>query len=637
MKKVSAIFVLLFCLSNQFLIANPNSIYSASSIPEDLKENAHTVVRYEKMTFDVKNVHKVEVRLKTVITILDKRSRANKIRESYDQAFETLDLKNIKIYDANGKVIRKIKSKEVSDHSSYSSSVFDDGRYKFVDASHNEYPYTIEYEYLKTSTMTMFYPTWFFANFEKSTEKSVIEIITPTDIKVRYQVNNIDVEVSENIVEGKRVYFASAENIKALVEEPMQPKFGSVIPHIRFAPDKFGLGGYEGDMSSWKSLGQFNYELNKGRDELSKEMAEKVYELTANAFTKEEKIEVLYRYLQENMRYVSIQLGVGGWQTFDAKYVEKNKYGDCKALTNFMKSMLLEADVEAYAALIYRGSKMFDIDKDFSCTNFNHVVLYVPDENEGIWLECTSTDLPPGVLGSDNENRYSLLIKPDGGELVKTPVSVANDNLLHSNIQMTIAQDGKANIAVDQKATGQQERRYRYFAFNESDEEIKKDFQNRLSLPSFKISELELMPSKTAAETQISLSLEVPKYASRGGKRLFISPNPINRITSVPREMSDRKLPISRKYAYMDIDVVTINIPNGYAVENIPHQDLSIETEFGKYSIKVEQKEQQLIYTRTMESKAFTLPKERYEDYRQFIKSVVKADKMKIVLVRNQP
>jgi hypothetical protein len=337
------------------------------------------------------------------------------------------------------------------------------------------------------------------------------------------------------------------------------------------------------------------------------------------------------------MRYVGIQLDIGGWQTFDAQYVEHNKYGDCKALTNFMKSMLKVAEVEAYAALIHNGSNNYNFTQDFSFTKFNHVILYVPDEKDGIWLECTSPDLPPGVIGSSNENRYALLIKPEGGELIHTPVSTGDDNLLKSDITITIAQDGTANIKATQKATGNQEGFYRYYARNESEEEIRKVFYKKLSLPSFKINHLELKPSTEKPETDIELDFEVPKYASRGGKRLFVSPNPINKFSNVPREMTDRTLPIENLRTFKDIDVVTVEIPNGYEVESIPQKDLRIDNDFGTYTIQFEEKENQLIYTRTMEVKQFSFGKERYEEYRQFLKEVIKADKMKVVLVRNQP
>lgn len=640
MKKLIIFSTLILLFLCNILIAQKTEIsYNAADIPEALKKDAHTVIRYEKTSFEVSNVNKAVTRYKAVITLLNKKSPYAEIGVGYNKMFNNLNLYNIRIYDANGKSVKKLKKSDISDHSAYSNSMFDNSRYKYARVAHDEYPYTIEYEYTETTSMTMFYPDWnIVKDFEISTEKSEFEIITPTSIKVRYKSKNIDLIPNETVESNKNHYHISTENIAAFVDEPIGPIDEKIFPHISFAPDKFGLGDYKGDMSSWKGLGKFSYELNKGRDELSDEMKTKVKELVKNAPSQEEKIKVLYHYLQENMRYVSIQLGIGGWQTFDAKYVERNKYGDCKALTNFMKSMLSEAEVEAYAALIYTGDKVGDLSSDFSSPDFNHVILYVPNgEKDGTWLECTSSDLPPGVVGSSSENRYALLIRPEGGELVRTPKSTKDDNLLISNISIKLTQDGTANIKVDQKATGHQDMRYRYFAFNESEDEIKKALRHSFSLPSFKIKDYTLTPSKETAETQIMLNLEVPKYAARGGKRMFISPNPINQLTYVPREMTDRKLPIETRYAFSDIDIVTIDIPEGYEVESVPQEALTVENDFGKYEIKFEQKGNQLIYTRKMERKLFTLPKERYEEYRKFLKTVTKTDKMKVVLVRNQP
>ena len=67
------------------------------------------------------------------------------------------------------------------------------------------------------------------------------------------------------------------------------------------------------------------------------------------------KVAVLYNYLQQNTHYVGIQLGIGGWQTYDAAYVATKKYGDCKALSNFMISLLKEAGIKGHAVVIKGG------------------------------------------------------------------------------------------------------------------------------------------------------------------------------------------------------------------------------------------------------------------------------------------
>jgi hypothetical protein len=94
----------------------------------------------------------------------------------------------------------------------------------------------------------------------------------------------------------------------------------------------FKLDNYKGDMSTWKGFGKFIYELSKGRDVLPDDIKQQVKSLTARASSDVEKIKILYDYLQKNTRYISIQLGLGGWQPFEATYVAKKGYGDCKAL-----------------------------------------------------------------------------------------------------------------------------------------------------------------------------------------------------------------------------------------------------------------------------------------------------------------
>jgi hypothetical protein len=513
-----------------------------------------------------------------------------------------------------------------------------DGRLKYVHAEQAEFPYTIEYEYTESSKMTMFYPRWQIQNYEVAVEKSEFEVIMAKGINVRYSARNT-IKEAKVTTEGKSIkYKFEATNLPALIKEPMSPVSDKVLPHVVFAPTLFSLDDYEGNMSDWENLGKFNHELNKGRDILSEEMNSMVKKLIADAETKEEKIKILYDYLQQNMRYVSVQLGIGGWQTFDAKYVEENKYGDCKALTNFMKSMLKAADIEAYAALIKTGTNQLDQDINFSIANFNHVILYVPEtEKEGIWLECTSSDLPMGTIGASNENKHALIIKPTNSQLIKTPTSNKDNNVLQSDIKLKLNKLGQANIIVKQKATGRQERIYRYFAFNESDEETQKMMRKKLDLPSFKINTLTFSPSKEKHETSINFDIDVPKYASKGGKRMFVNPNAINQISNVPRTIKDRKLPIENTYGYAYKDVVIFFIPDGYAIESMPKETILIENEFGKYEATFEQKGKTLIYTRIMERKAFSMPKESYETYRDFMKAIAKADKTKIVLVMNQP
>ncbi len=93
-------------------------------------------------------------------------------------------------------------------------------------------------------------------------------------------------------------------------------------------------------METWDNFGKWIQALNSGRQELPPATKAKIKELTAKAKTDEEKVKILYEYLQSKTRYVSIQLGIGGQQPFEASVVDQFGYGDCKALSNYMVAML---------------------------------------------------------------------------------------------------------------------------------------------------------------------------------------------------------------------------------------------------------------------------------------------------------
>lgn len=617
----------------------PDPTYAAAYIAPQLKENAHTVVREYKEVFKVNSLSNAVTRVKVAYTILNKKSDANIINLYYDKMKKVKWIKGA-IYDSRGKLIKKIKKSNLIDHSAISSSLYADNRALSYKAPQTSYPYTIAYEYEETTTTTMWYPTWVIQDdYGVSVEKSHFQIILPKNYKFRYKVKNVELKLKESTTKkGNTSYQWIAFNLKALEKEPFSPSYRDIFPMIRTAPNSFKIDDHRGDMSSWENLGRFNYDLNKDRDVLSPTMAAKVKELTKDATTQAEKINILYKYMQDNMRYVSVQLGIGGWQTFDAQYVEKNKYGDCKALTNFMKSMLKAVNITAHPALIRMGRSKSTQDEDFPSASFNHVILYVPSDSEETkeptWLECTSSNDPAGYIGEGTNDRFALVYSEKGGKLIKTPMLTPKENLLMYKTTIDILPNGDARIKSNQTEKGYQQDRLRQMSFYGNKEEQEKYLRESLDLPNFKINEYNIEPNKTEPITNTTLDILVNKYVSKAGKRIFIRPNAINRISYIPSKVSERQYPIVGSNSFLDKDEVIVNIPEGYKVESVPTKAFELKSEFGQYEITITQKENQLIYNRVLMIKNFNLPKEKYKDLRKFFKEVSKMDKLKVVLVQ---
>jgi Domain of Unknown Function with PDB structure (DUF3857)/Transglutaminase-like superfamily len=628
------ILLFIFSIINQTPFAQKVD-YSALTISGDLKKNANEIVRLDYTKFVVDSKKQATLHVKYVVTLLNGKSRGNTQYVSYADD-EKINELSASVYDAFGNLVERFKKKDFTDQSAIDgSTMYSDNRIKFIELKHNSYPYTVEIEYKKTFKGILFYPNCYIQHFNSSLEHLIYIAEVPKKLGLRYKSRNIDVEPDINQTEKTITYKWTIQNQPAFKSEEFMPSSDQILPFIEVSPLVFQYGQYVGDVTNWESFGKFFYTLGKGRDELSPEMATIVRELTAGLQTNEEKIEVLYGYLKENMRYVSVQLGIGGFQPFDAKYVEKNKYGDCKALSNFMLSMLKEAGITAEPGIIYRSEKKRTIvDENFPALFGNHMLIYIPAED--IWLECTSNDYPVNYLGASNDNRSVLLVSEEGGKLTTSPAFKPFDNTQSSVTEIKIAQDGSANIESTIKTKGPKHEIYRDIENQLTDEDFEKYFLRSTGLPAFNIEKLEVKAQKESPEAQLDYHLKVPRYATKAGKRLFIPVNKLNVFDNVPSPNEKRIHPIEVIRGYYEVDEISFALPEGYEVESIPNATIDIETDYGKYKVKIEVDGSTLTYQRMLEIQAVHLLPEEFELFRNFYKEIAKADAMKIVLVKKR-
>lgn len=326
---------------------------------------------------------------------------------------------NAYLYDAGGKEIRHYKKKDMDDLPYQDGVSFvNDERIKVGRFSYNRYPYTVEYEeeddlngFIGIGGWT---PQYF---FNSSVELSKYTIIAPRNYTFSYRMLNSKIEpfVEEIDKANKKSYTWQIQNLPANDEMPFSADYAIYAPRLLVSLGEIDIEGYKGNMTSWNEFGKFYGSLQKGRDVLPDEIKQKVQDLTKGLNDPREKVAVLYTFLQQNSHYVNVSLGIGGWQASEASYVATNKYGDCKALSNFMVAILKEAGIKANPVVIKGGEWTEDFITDFTYDPFNHVICCVPLEKDTIWLECTDQFLPPGYLSYFTSNRYGLLIEDNGG------------------------------------------------------------------------------------------------------------------------------------------------------------------------------------------------------------------------------
>jgi hypothetical protein len=611
--------------------------YPVSDIPEALKSNVNVVIREDHMTYKLHSASKATLNVHQVVTILnDAGKRYAREMVGYDKLSKVTSFKGA-AYDASGTLIKKLKSSEIYDQSAFDGfSLYSDNRFKSADLSHGSYPYTVEFEYQVEFKYVFAIPGSYALPGQKvSVQNFSYTLVYPITIDPpRYKAFNIEQEpVITQEPSGFETVKWILQNIMPITAEPHGPPWEEILPHIIAAPTVFEFDNYKGTMASWDNLGQWISSLNKGRNDLMPETREKIKEITANLKTKEEKVKVVYEYLQNKTRYVSIQLGIGGFQPFQASMVDKTGYGDCKALSNYMVSMLEAIDIKAYYTLIRAGEDAAELKTDFPSSQFNHVVVFVPNGTDTLWLECTSQTNPFGYMGSFTGNRKALAITDDGAKLVHTPVYTEKENLQIRSAEVIVGIDGNAKANIQTIYSGLQYENDNLNFILGNPEEEKKWTQKTTQIPSFDINSVSTSKhGDKIPSAKVDLDLTLKRFATMSGKRLFLTPNLMNRSTFIPEKVDERKTNVFRRMGYTDIDSIRYRMPEGIYPEFLP-EPTRIKSVFGEYESSVQIDKGDVLYVRKMKVYQGEFPASTYNELIDFFKSISKADNTKLVFL----
>lgn len=612
--------------------------YAVSSIPATLQTNADAVLRLDETRFEITAIGRARKYQHYAITILNERGDKHaELVERYDKLHEIESITG-SLYDANGKKLRSLKKQDVSDYSGTGNeSLMTDARVKVHNFYYKVYPYTVEYEVEVRYYYTMFFPLWVPQNDEHyAVQDSKMTVVCPSGYKFRYKAFNYSKEPVTYAEKSENSYTWEVANLPAIEAEYGSPYWTEITPSVYFGPEQFEVEGYQGNMKTWEDFGKFVYALKAGKDVLPDEVRKKVHQLTDSAKDSREKIRLLYEYMQQNTHYINVSLGIGGWQPFDAKYVAERKYGDCKALSNYMYSLLKEAGIKSYYTLVKSGVSSHYFVNDFPCSQFDHVILCVPQPTDTVWLECTSQTLPAGYLSGFTADRYVLLIDEDGGKLVRTPKYKSKDNLRSRVIDAVIDTDGNLSAVIHTQYRAEEMDELESKVNHLSKDKVMTILKSELDLPTYDVTKFDYHEERSAMPSIYeSLDLTAPGYAQISGKRIFINPNISSRWGYRLPADADRKYDVVSFSEYEHGDTAVIKIPPGYQPEAI-NPGTTVDSKFGRYTVTVKVENDKIIYSRRLEKYSGRWPATMYPDLVKFYEQLYKADNSRIVLVKKE-
>ncbi|MBO0331537.1 DUF3857 domain-containing protein [[Muricauda] lutisoli] len=623
-----------FCLFFNFIYSQN---YSVTSIPKDLLPGADAVVRLDKMNVLVTAQDQMEITSKRVVTVFNDAGNDDVHAYAFYEKNDKISKIEALVYNLNGELIRKFKKKDFLDQSAISGgTLYSDSRVLYLKYTPTEYPYTIEFTKTYSTPNTAFSPTWYFLDdYGVSTEKSEFIYTVDCDIDIRYKESNFEGHNIESENTKSRLHY-TAKNIGAIKREPMSPAFREFAPGIKVALSNFHLEGINGSANTWQELGKWIYEkLLVGRGNLDQNTIAKVNNMVKGVEDPFEKTRIVYEYVQSNTRYISVQLGIGGWMPISAQDVDRVKYGDCKGLTNYTKALLSAIGVDSYYTVVYGGSRVRNLDSDFPSMQGNHVFLNVPINGEDVWLECTSQTTPMNHLGMFTDNRNVLKVTPEGGELIKTRANPDEKNYQKTTGKYYITNERNIEGEVEILSKGTQyDQKYRIKDESRKDQdEFYKNYWDYIN--NVALGDITFTDDKQKIEFTERIQLQAQNYLSSVNEQLILAPNAFNRNLLVPTRVRNRSMEMVISRGYLDEDEYVIYLPEGVSPENLL-DPIEVESKFGSYYASLEQVEPGVLkYQRKLLIKSGRYSKEDYKLYRDFRRKVARNDNAKIIL--NKP
>lgn len=605
--------------------------FSVSLIPEALKKNTHSVKREERIEFNVKAIDRASYTVHRVITILDEGGKEELEFVQYADKFHSLEDASIHVLDANGVTIKKYDRSDLS-RIANTSDLVPNGKFYYMTIPVSSYPVTIQMDYEIKYNGILNYPDYNVQFPEQSIESSSFTAKVPLTLDLRFKELNINLTANITTDDKYKTYSWSVKNLPAVNYEEGGAARASRYPKILLSPNKFELDGYEGDISTWKNFGYWYGNLSKDAGKLTAEKKEFFKSLVKDAVDDKEKAKILYTYLQDNFRYVSIQLGIGGFKPFEADFVDKKKYGDCKALSNYMQASLAAVGIKSHQALINAYYNAEPVDPLFPYNGFNHCILCVPMGKDSIWLECTSATNEFGVLGSFTENRNALLITEDGGKLVPTPRSKAEENVFAVKTTVLLKDDASGTAISNIITTGEYKQDFLNYIADQKKDEQKKYIVQRIGY--IQPDQFTITYDKINRQAPTILQLDIEKIPDfTAGNKFFLNPR-IYKIWgySLPKA-ENRTQDYYFEHPFTKIDTTIYQLPQGFIVETLPKAK-NLQYEYGSFTASYQYNEalQQVTILAKLVLNEFKIPAPRFTATKKFFNDVMSEYQEKIVI-----
>lgn len=430
-------------------------------------------------------------------------------------------------------------------------------------------------------------------------------------------------------------------------EDYMPPRraiAGRMVLHYFTRPGQAGAPS-----ASWAGVGAWYSQLVRDRRDATPELQKQVAELTAGTKTTLEKIQVLAQWVQKQIRYVDIEIGIGGYQPHPAAETYKNRFGDCKDKATLFMAMLKVAGIESNYVLVHSARGLVRPETPTAMT-FNHAIVAIrlpadvpttslyalydhPKAGKLLIFDPTAVMTPLGDLPDILQQSYALLVLDNGGEIFRTPLLAPTVNRLVRLAKLSLSPEGNLNGQVEETRTGAVGSAARSSLLQAEVTNRAKSIESLLSrnLGSFQLTAAGTVQLDNPREPlYLRYSFSAPQYAKKSGPLMLVRPRVLGNKSWDIAEVK-RLYPVEFDSTTMETDYFEIDLPAGFEVDELP-DSVDAVYDFGEYHSKFEQAAGKLKYSRRYLIKQVVVPTERLDDVKKFYRQIAGDERNTVVL-----
>ncbi len=445
----------------------------------------------------------------------------------------------------------------------------------------------------------------------------------PESVKLKYKTYGdvSGIEFQQTTSKGKTTYTWRANDLKAHPYESRSQNIRYSAPQVFLFVENYSIGNKTTEVLADEQK-LFNFyvglvkDVNKKPDAALKAFADSL----TRGKTELEKIKTVYYWVQDHVKYIAFEDGLGGLIPRPAKTVYEKRYGDCKDMASIITTLLTLSGVEAHLVWIGTRDIPFKYSENPSLSADNHMIAAVKQNGNWVFLDATADKIDYGLPTPHIQGKQAMVMLSENTfSVVDVPVVDKTSNWRKDTIDIQLqgtSLSGKGHSLYE--GLWKMEQTYQLAAYSEKEREeyYKSMFSrgnNKCKLGTVTTTELK------ARETPLSFTytFSVPDFARQIGNEIFLNPH-LSKPWESSRIEESRKTAIEYEFKTSDQHTTVLHIPDGYMLDYVPKDKAFTTDEFG-FSIRYVVKGSTLIITNELYMNTLLVKKEKFSTWNQMV------------------